>query len=750
MIEGAAQAFTKGCFSGEFASCSYACPLHLDIRSFIEKVQRGSWTSAYRVLRDGFIFPDIVVELCEHSCQEHCARKLCGDPINICELEKACLRYVKSKEAISYNIPAKPNKIAIVGAGLSGLACALRLSVKKFQVTVFDSNDGYGGILRDHPKAELFLEDIKRQFAKEKVDFRFNTRIESLDMPEFGAIYLATGKGGDDFGLLDSWNPKTFATAKHGVFMGGMLVGVGLLQSIDHGAIISRQIEKFLPTGTVYEYVDEYPIEKSDRYINVENKEPADLALMSNADGYTAEEAIAEAKRCFRCDCKNCLETCEMLDSYHKIPSRMANDVYKDSLVMEGFSSRVITREISSCNMCGLCKTGCPTAVDISDLVLFARRDRVEHGNYPKAFHDFWLRQMDTAINEGSAFLAPEGHETCSFAFFPGCQLGASNPDYTKESYALLTQQLNSDVGLMLSCCGAPAYWAGEEEKHQKIIEKIRNEWEKLGQPVVIFACATCARVWQQFIPEANIVSLYEMIKQKPHQKGKPFVEEAAVFDPCKARENSQMRTSVRSLATDAGIKLNELQFHDEKAKCCGWGGHIQAANKELFDKIVTNRIEAADLPYIVYCANCRDVFAAKGKRCLHILDVVFGLDDGSRQVPNIKERRDNSLKLKQDLLKQYWNIDYQIPVLPGEDLQLDIPPELVQKMEEQMISETTVRAAIAHAEESNEKMFDPQDNTYISSYIEGEFTCWVRYSQDDEGKYKLHKVYSHRMKFTV
>jgi len=131
-------------------------------------------------------------------------------------------------------------------------------------------------------------------------------------------------------------------------------------------------------------------------------------------------------------------------------------------------------------------------------------------------------------------------------------------------------------------------------------------------------------------------------------------------------------------------------------------------------------------------------------------LDIVFALDDGSRKVPTIKEKRDNSLKLKQDLLKEYWNLNYQIPTTPGDNLQLEIPRELAQKMEEKMISETTVRAAIAHAEETNEKIYDPQDKTYIASYVEGEFTCWVRFSKDDDGKYQLHKVYSHRMKFLV
>jgi len=72
----------------------------------------------------------------------------------------------------------------------------------------------------------------------------------------------------------------------------------------------------------------------------------------------------------------------------------------------------------------------------------------------------------------------------------------------------------------------------------------------------------------------------------------------------------------------------------------------MRLANPELYDEITKHRSEASDKPYIVYCANCREVFASRGKKCAHILDMVFGLDANTR-VPTLQEKRDNSLTVK-------------------------------------------------------------------------------------------------------
>src|SRR5690606_271188 len=123
-------------------------------------------------------------------------------------------------------------------------------------------------------------------------------------------------------------------------------------------------------------------------------------------------------------------------------------------------------------------------------LLQFSRTVRMNSGHYPPALHDFWLREMDFALSEGFFASAPKGKNTCEYAFFPGCQLGASNPDYVLKGYEFLAEKY--DAGLFLNCCGAPAYWAGDEKRLQANLEKIRQYWNHMGQPTLVFACATC------------------------------------------------------------------------------------------------------------------------------------------------------------------------------------------------------------------------------------------------------------------
>lgn len=744
-----ALAYTEACFHGEFASCTYACPLHLDIRSFMEKVQHGSWSAAYRVLRNALVFPGIVSELCDEACRKHCIRQFTDESLAVRDIERACLANVKSKDGETYHIPLKAQRIAVIGAGVSGLACALRLAVKKYQVTVFDQNNSYGGYLRSHPRAALFLEDIKRQLANEEIIFCYDSRIASLTGLEFDAVYVATGTDGDVFGLRDKWNRLTLATRIPGCFLGGMVTGASVIEAIEQGARASIQIEKYLKTGNTSDVQEEYPREKCNRYSPQGEVALAPRTVMNKPEWYSSEEAVTEAGRCLKCNCTACLNACEMLSEFRKKPKQIARDVYSDSVVTGELSGRSVTRLINSCNICGNCKSECLNEVDIGSLSVFSRQDRVKTDTYPAAFHDFWLKGMAFSITDGSVFQLPKGKASCTFAFFPGCQLGASEVDYVKKSYAYLHRHLDGDVGMMLSCCGAPAYWAGDEILHEKISAELKTKWEGFGRPTMIFACATCVKLWQQFIPEASGLSLYEVMLEKGIEIKTNAIAQAAIFDPCAARAYPQMRQSIRELINIAGIDGCELPFHDEKAKCCGWGGHIQIANGQLYDTIVSNRISADSSPYISYCANCRDVFAAKGKPAMHILDVVFALDDGSRKPLAIKQKNDNALRLKAELLKEYWDIDFSPEGKPYDVLKITIDPQLMAKMESKLISETIIKAAIWQAEESGNKFYDVKSQTYIGGYSEEVTTYWVRYSQTGPHTYCLHNVYCHRMRYT-
>ena len=173
-----ATAYTARCFHGEPASCSYACPFHLDIRSFLEKVGNGKWASAYKALRNATVFPSIVSALCDQPCRAHCQRTLLGDEaIALRDLEAACLRYTKNRKPESYAIPPKDKRIAVIGAGIAGLSCALNLAQKKFPVTVFEKESGWGGALRRHPRFAEFDADIALQFSAVKVAFRYDRKM---------------------------------------------------------------------------------------------------------------------------------------------------------------------------------------------------------------------------------------------------------------------------------------------------------------------------------------------------------------------------------------------------------------------------------------------------------------------------------------------------------------------------------------------------------------------------------------------
>ncbi len=374
-------AYAAACYHGEYASCSYACPFRVDVRSFMANIRKGSFQAAYRILSDTVLFPGIVTELCQEFCKAHCVRRKNGQALSILEVEKACVRLVRSKTPLSYNIPQKNKTIAVIGAGLSGMACALRLAVKKYHVHVYEKEDNLGGVLRTHEKFELFLTEIMQRIQNEAIEFHFNHSVDDIGSLNCDAVYIATGKNGNDFGLLDSFDDKTLGTNESRCFMGGMLTGVSILDSLEHGMRASKQIEKFLLTGEVHDYIEEYPYENCERLMQIDTLPDQPAVIPANPEGYTKEEAVREASRCLKCDCSRCMKSCEMLQSFKKSPLKIVKEIYTDSIVLHGLSHRTLTREVASCNMCGQCKSVCPTAVDMGAAFLFARRDRVEQNN---------------------------------------------------------------------------------------------------------------------------------------------------------------------------------------------------------------------------------------------------------------------------------------------------------------------------------------------------------------------------------
>jgi Fe-S oxidoreductase len=664
-------------------------------------------------------------------------------------LERAAMDYARSLEPDSYNMPPKAGRIAIVGAGPSGLACALRLAAKKYAVTVFERSGRIGGHLHGLLAPEVILADIERQFMHEEYELRLDTEVESLGGLGFDAIYVATGAGGSALGLEPDPG-GAYASATPGAFLGGSLVGADTMRAIADGLRASLAVERYLKTGGMNQARD-----RSDTALAIDATRvaPAPAVAPANGAAYTREEAAAEAARCLSCSCDACVRSCDLMDYFKKFPRRISEEV--EITIHPGTldgNGTVATRLISTCNQCGLCKEACPKGIDTGELLRNAHRIMREKGAMPWAYHDFFLRDMESAVGEAALARMPAGRGRSRRAFFPGCQLGASDPRYVIEAYRALLDAM-PDTALMLSCCGAPAEWAGDEAIRGGVADRLRADWKALGEPELLFACPTCALEFRRYLPEIPGRFLYDFFLGAAPRRGAESLPEAgaiaSVFDPCASREEPGLQRTVRELATRAGLRLEPLPSEGRLAKCCGWGGQVSIAHPPYARRVAMSRIGEGERPYVTYCSNCRDVFAAAGKPAWHILDLVLGLGGPDRKPPTATERRLNRIELKRRALAEFWKEGTEVG---GERPRLLVSPELGRKLDAERILETDIEKVIEGCESSGSKLLDPETGAFSGHLKIGNMTYWAEYRPAPpsdalpDGGYELLNAYSHRM----
>lgn len=738
-MDGLKQHIKEACLVEQPAYCTGSCPFGLDVPDFIEKIQRKGFSAAFRAYRNAVVFPEIVSHLCKAPCKAVCPRADVDEAIDLPMLERAVVSFVPNKNPNCYNLPLKKQRVAIIGAGISGLTCALRLASNKYNVTVYEKSHRIGGHLWGKLAPEIFLSEIEREFSQEDYILKRDTEITSLDELDADAVYIATGSGGNDFGMRTQ--NGIASVDRPGVFLGGALCGADTIQAIVDGHRMMTLIEHFLKTGNMIQ-ADEWKetlLHPADRHFRVSPRITA-----QNGSIYSQEEAISEAKRCLRCSCDACKRSCDMMEYYNKLPPRIAEEVsftiHPAALWgKETFAKRMM----ESCNQCGACENACPRSLDLGELILEGRRIMRNMGKQAWVFHDYWLRDMEHAIGEAHFVQKPEGVTTSSLAFFPGCQLGASDPRYVIESYQWILDH-SPDTSLWLSCCGVPAIWAGDEEKTEKVVAALKKDWEYMGKPEIIFACPTCKKTFAKYFPEIKGRYLFEWMAEtaivpKRELRGEYY----AVFDPCASRHDFKLQMAVRELSKRAGALLETLPEEGEEARCCSWGGHVSIANPDYAKKQTALRIEQSRLPYIAYCSNCRDIFSDAGKSCLHILDILFDLGDMNRQRPSCTKRRENRQTLIKVVLQRFWNEE----IIPNQNrrAKLLIDKALEAKMSQDLIVEEDAAAAIEFCEKTGQTIIDCETGYKTGCAVIGKFTYWVTYCNDGE-LLQLLNVYCHRM----
>ena len=746
--------------------CTSRCPVHVDVRLMAQSIVTGAFATGMQAFSKSVLFPGIIARTCSQPCQASCNRETLGGAIQVARLEKACIEYSNASRPRVTVLPKKSFQVMVLGGGLSGLSAAIDLARKGYQVDLFERSERLGGQLWDFPEAQLPRDILKAeidQVTQHGVKVHLNERVtpEHRIFTQSDAIYLGIGKYDPDFSLLGlapdgkiEVNPNTYQTARNSVFAGGSLLHTySTIRSISDGRRVAISIDRYLQkVSLTAARVNEGPYETR-LYTKLAGIEPIETVEPGIFEkGYSQEEARKEAGRCLLCDCMECVKACEYLKHYGKYPKKYVREIYNNMSML--VRARTSNTFINTCALCGLCEEICPTDLNMGQVNLETRREMVRNSRMPPSAHDFALRDME--FSNGDQFSlarnAP-GFESSEYVFFPGCQLSGSSPQHVENAYDFLReiyQKKGTGVGLMLRCCGAPAYWAGREDMFAESRSEFLTEYEKLGRPKFILTCSSCYLVFQKHFPEVEILSFWDLFDRLGPQRmpERAFPAPMALHDPCSTRHEGHIQDSVRSILRKTGCEVRELPLNREKSECCSYGGLMWLANRNVAEEVVQRRINESPLDYVTYCAMCREFFARRGKRTLHLLDLLFSTSAGDpASVPPVgwSQRHENRTRLKAKLLHELWS-----ETMPDQSafasIRLVLPEPILKEVEERLILVEDMQKVIEHAERTGKRMFNSSTHHYLAYYKPGSVTYWVEYTPQEDGSFLVHKAYSHRM----
>jgi glutamate synthase (NADPH) small chain len=759
------------CIQEEPPECTAACPIHVDVRTFVGQVGQGRWDEAWKTLRKTMPLAGILGRICEAPCEDRCKRGQAGDAIRVGALERACVSTLAPAHAVM-PLPSRGKKVVVVGSGLSGLTVVWDLARKGYELHIFEPADRLGGPLRNLDQNLLPTRIIEEEVA---ILDRLNVRIHfdiTIDQPdflqklsvEFNAVYLGLDAAQDPAWPLDRDDQNRIlvpspaqTTSQENIFAGGAprhKGGVSFIDQVAQGRWAATSIDRFLQKVSPTAGREKEGPYQTRLFTSLEDIDPLPAILMADPTaGYTANEAMAEAARCIQCECLECVKVCPYLEKFGGYPKKYAREIYNNESIVMG--SRQANKLINSCSLCGLCERVCPEDFAMQDLCLTTRQNMVRRDKMPPSAHEFALLDMDFSTSERFSLVRHQpGKDRCAYAFFPGCQLSASAPGQVRQTYDHLIRNLSGGVGLILHCCGAPAAWAGRDDRYQSVLNTLKEFWTTLGRPQLILACSTCFKMFKEHWPEAGIVSLWEVMNQIDLPAGAASTESRAalrgqmvIHDPCTTRHEPDIQDSARRLIKRLGVTVEELKLGRDKTECCGFGGLMLGANPDLAKEVVRRRSAIHPDDYLAYCGMCRDNLAGVGKRVLHLLDLIWPLGDADpadRPRPGWSERQENRARLKENMLNDLWG-EKTGTMEEHEKINLLLSTEIKVLLERRRILMEDLQKVIAHAESTGDRLVHPDTGHFRASFKPVNVTFWVEYSLSEDGVV-IHNAYSHRM----
>ncbi len=196
------------CLNCPTKPCVTKCPVHIDIPAFIKKIKEDDLEGAYSVINESSSLPAVCGRVCpqERQCESACTLGIKFEPVGIGRLERFVADYHNENSKTKAVKPeSNGHKVAVVGSGPSGLACASDLAKQGFEVTIYEALHKAGGVLiYGIPEFRLPKKIVAREIEGLKelgVDIETNVvigktiTIDELFEEGYEAIFIGSGAG---------------------------------------------------------------------------------------------------------------------------------------------------------------------------------------------------------------------------------------------------------------------------------------------------------------------------------------------------------------------------------------------------------------------------------------------------------------------------------------------------------------------------------------------------------------------------
>ncbi len=232
------------CLGCKNPRCVAACPVGINIPAFIGKVLEGDMAAASAVIAEDSSLPSICGRVCpqETQCEGSCILGIKGEPVAIGKLERYVGDWSLENGCKSCDkAPANGHRVAVIGSGPSGLACASDLAKMGYDVTVFEALHKLGGVLVYGipefrlPKERIVAREIDSlrelgvKFETDVVVGRTITIDSLLDDEGFDAVFIGSGAGLPRFMGIEGENLNGVVSANE------FLTRANLMRAYDEG-----------------------------------------------------------------------------------------------------------------------------------------------------------------------------------------------------------------------------------------------------------------------------------------------------------------------------------------------------------------------------------------------------------------------------------------------------------------------------------------------------------------------------------